>query len=615
MALYATVSDSSGNVLANFNWNNANNEVDEVNTYNINNDPTNPNIKDLDISSWCSISVSAFTDDDLLWPNSANHENDLGSTSLTFEPRSPRTLGSLTIGPTTTENANIGYLVNVDVSVISDPSPAEIRIQFENLILYEDEDAGGTHMAVYVHAQSPARNGLPALDAEIFRWNNANNEVDEVNNYNLDTGGSPSSIIRLNLNGPAVIWIEGFTHDDENWPSSSNKENSLGSSLIYVDPSDPSTLGRRHLGPTTTDNGNNGYLVNLSIDVLHSAGIPNLSIVGIEVTQAIQHFQSAQGQDNSVPLVANKRTMVRAYIDSGVDSSIDGGFVPNVTGILTSTGSANLSIFPMGSITAGPISTIDRSNLSDTLNFVIPEEQARGIMNLTVQANVGGSVSSPSNLSVTFNNVQTLKIMMIRIHSSPSVNDAPSRTQFLAAVNRLPMVYPIPTNPGLAITYWLPAGSEVITNTHNLTTQDGMNDLLDDVDDIQDDYASDFKAYGMVSVSASMARFGMAEDDSAIGYSCIMESIAHEIGHLYGLDHAPCGNPPDPDDDFIPPNGRIGEVGVDVVGLSAFPASGVSEPGDFMSYCGSASLPCVGYENQWISAYHWTNLLDRFRSR
>lgn len=94
-----------------------------------------------------------------------------------------------------------------------------------------------------------------------------------------------------------------------------------------------------------------------------------------------------------------------------------------------------------------------------------------------------------------------------------------------------------------------------------------------------------------------MARFGISRpyDNVALGWSFIMESIGHELGHVYGLDHAPCGNPDDPDDDFTPSNGSIGDVGVDPAAMVAFPAT----TGDLMSYCGDKGS--TAYEKQWIS--------------
>ncbi len=613
MAMYANVRDNTGNRLATFKWNNMGNTVNEVAEYSLAIDPANPNVIDFELSSWATVEVSAFADDDASWPTPEQHENDLGSASAIIDPQASSTLGSLILGPTRTDNGNTGYLVKVDAMVIPEPSMAQVRIQLENLILYEDEELGSTHMAIYLYRD---------IDEEIFRWNNGGNEVNEVNSYELNNGGTPTTL-RLTVDGPTVIWVEGYADDDRDWPTNASNENSLGQALITIDPNDPTTLGHRQLGPTTTDNGNTGFVINLTIEVLPGPrGGPDLSITGLEVTQAIQHFASPLGADNSVPLVADKLALVRAYLDSGLDPSVNGGQVANVTGILNTTGSANLSITPNSSMTAKPASQVNRSNIVDTLNFLIPADQANGSLTITVQATVNASTSAPISVSVSFSPVSRLDIGIIRIQSGSI--PAPSRPAYVTAVNRLPLVYPIPTDPGKAIHYYLFSGSEVFTNTHNLMNDDGLHDLLGDLEDIQEDAPDFVKLYGLVSRSVPMSRFGTSRkwDNVAFGYPNIMESIAHELGHLYGLDHAPCGTPgnyPDnTDDDFVPPDGSIGDVGVDPIGAdptkpgqpAVGPVAFASSTSDFMSYCGTES---ASYENQWISAYHWKKLFNTFR--
>ena len=62
----------------------------------------------------------------------------------------PATLGSLIGEPTKTDNGNSGYLIVVDVAVVAPTTAADVRLTFENLMLYEDEESGDTHMAMYI---------------------------------------------------------------------------------------------------------------------------------------------------------------------------------------------------------------------------------------------------------------------------------------------------------------------------------------------------------------------------------------------------------------------------------------------------------------------------------
>src|SRR5258708_28719353 len=139
MAMYATIKDNVGATLAQFKWNNANNEVNETNTYPLNNDPSNISTVDFDLAVFGSIAIEAYADDDQDWPTAGSNENSLGSASITFDPRVPATLGSVIIGPTTTDNNNTGYLVNAGIAVVAARPAADVRRKDEKLILYASE--------------------------------------------------------------------------------------------------------------------------------------------------------------------------------------------------------------------------------------------------------------------------------------------------------------------------------------------------------------------------------------------------------------------------------------------------------------------------------------------
>jgi len=76
-------------------------------------------------------------------------------------------------------------------------------------------------------------------------------------------------------------------------------------------------------------------LADIATDVVPS----NLSITGIEHTQAIQHFRSqlhldaaSAGPDNWIPLIAGKDTILRVFVDTGDDSTRP--TIGQVTGLL-----------------------------------------------------------------------------------------------------------------------------------------------------------------------------------------------------------------------------------------------------------------------------------------
>jgi hypothetical protein len=170
----------------------------------------------------------------------------------------------LVVGPTTTDNGNAGFEVRVAVQVLPESPSTQVQVEFLDLLLYEDEEAGDTHMAVYVEVRSP----FPGTNGEIFRWNNGNATVNEVNTYGLRTGGTPSTV-RLSLYGPATVIARGFADDDQVWQSATSYENDLGADNIVIDPANL-IFGRQTIGPTQTDY-SNGFHRGYEIRVLLSA--------------------------------------------------------------------------------------------------------------------------------------------------------------------------------------------------------------------------------------------------------------------------------------------------------------------------------------------------------
>ena len=132
--------------------------------------------------TFATITVEAFADSDEEWPRADENENFLGSASIVFDPRDPATLGALSLGPTDTDDDDTGYLVEAFVRVAPPTAAADVRLKLDDVVVYEEEDWGATHMALYVYAKGPG------IDREIFRWNNGDGEVEAPDGYGLGNG-------------------------------------------------------------------------------------------------------------------------------------------------------------------------------------------------------------------------------------------------------------------------------------------------------------------------------------------------------------------------------------------------------------------------------------------
>jgi hypothetical protein len=84
------------------------------------------------------------------------------------------------------------------------------------LVLYEDEEAGDTHMAIYIRAKGPG------IDLDLFRWKNGGNTVDEVNAYGLGNASDPQEVTVM-MTGPTAVIVEGYADDDQDWPSAGGR--------------------------------------------------------------------------------------------------------------------------------------------------------------------------------------------------------------------------------------------------------------------------------------------------------------------------------------------------------------------------------------------------------
>jgi hypothetical protein len=85
-------------------------------------------------------------------------------------------------------------------------------------------------------------------------------------------------------------------------------------------------------------------------------------------------------------------------------------------------------------------------------------------------------------------------------------------------------------------------------------------------------------------------------------------TAAHEIGHTFGRDHAPCGDAPNQDERYPTfnafPGGSIGEFGIDDTGAIFDPALTL----DFM-----AQHQCQP-AGRWVSPYTYEALRQHFRT-
>ena len=366
---------------------------------------------------------------------------------------------------------------------------------------------------------------------------------------------------------------------------------------------------------------------------------PALTVDGLEVTQAIQHYRAAlhltdpadRGPDNSLRLVTDKTAWVRAYLRSGQSPSFDGGQLAGVNGTMTverRVGGVWSTIAAIPSQN-GPITAQDsfvsydaeRGNIANTLNFVVPAGLMTGLLRFTVNV-ASPDCQCPGNrgsgqVTVDVNLRQTLNAAFITIgYNGPNAAGtgmlnlpAPTLAQCQAETAWAMTTYPVSGAPNVRI-----AGT--------FTTATPLNDprscpgccspnwqpLLQQVANlVAADQAlnpgGNWVYYGIVNGGIPVNVPGCNGWGATGGLAAQPITYAHEIGHQFGLPHARCGNagagnaaypvyePYDlPVDVPATPIGNtnwtmasIGEYGLDInSGAIANP----NNAEDFMSYCG-----------------------------
>ncbi len=147
-------------------------------------------------------------------------------------------------------------------------------------------------------------------------------------------------------------------------------------------------------------------------------------------------------------------------------------------------------------------------------------------------------------------------------------------------------------------------GVDIIDDDGDYTDQSGdgcgsgWGGLLDTLREMQGDSSDVY--YGLLGNAVPRGWGGCGGGGVGAGPDGAGSTAAQEIGHAFGRDHAPCGNPGDPDPNYpvygTLPMGSIGEYGIDAAGDVKDPVTDT----DFMGYCG----------NTWVSPYTYLGLMN-----
>lgn len=325
-----------------------------------------------------------------------------------------------------------------------------------------------------------------------------------------------------------------------------------------------------------------------------STGTANLDIAAMYIIQSVQQL------DGSVKLVANRDAVARVFVRgsrTGIGTvalrlrffqgaTLLQTMQANVTPTLTvDEGCCTADIAIPGSLIRAGVSVLADV---DPLNAIAESNETDNNFPLSGTAQALNVVTVP-DLNV--------RLVPIRQNRAGTVGVA---TQ--SVMNTLRSVWPLNTvnvtaRTALSIDYGLVS-----------TSFDEWGYLVRDLELARRAEGATSYYYGLVRVSYTSGVLGLAggipalsavgvDEASSFGAAEAKLTLAHELGHTFGLRHAPCGGAAGPDPAFPYADGRAGAYGMDI-------ASGniVKTPNgtDIMGYC----------SNQWVSVYNYRNVLD-----
>ncbi len=122
----------------------------------------------------------------------------------------------------------------------------------------------------------------------------------------------------------------------------------------------------------------------------------------------------------------------------------------------------------------------------------------------------------------------------------------------------------------------------------------GWSQVLSEVAALRASDGSDAYYYGALSVNYTSGVYGLGYVGfpASIGVDTSVATMLHELGHNFGLGHAPCGGPSGVDANYPHPTGICGRWGYD---RRSHQLQSPTTRRDLMGYCSS----------RWVSAFHY----------
>lgn len=372
--------------------------------------------------------------------------------------------------------------------------------------------------------------------------------------------------------------------------------------------------------------------------------VANVYLTGLELNQATQFFRgaldagttpAALGNDNSIPMIASKATLVRAYLTTDQIAGFNNGRVSGVrVRLFGSRNGDPLPGSPLTSMVSPLVANRDnsvasqRGDLRRSANFRLPTSwTVPGVISLTAILDLDASLDQVDTTrdeirldGVQFLLARSLDVVVVRVdyRGNGGPVGAPTLT---AATNTIDFVRrAFPTHD---LRVFVPQPNDEVlrfngdlTNASGSGCRVGWNALIAALDGLAKDYDGDSLAVwcgvlGSGIPTNAAIGCGQGNTSHALGIAAFREgdgtTAAQEIGHAYDLDHTFDNSYANYPDYGYADRDSIGEYGVEVESVVAGNATmGLNDPttvSDYMSY---------DSDPKWTSPDTFMDLLGRF---
>lgn len=188
----------------------------------------------------------------------------------------------------------------------------------------------------------------------------------------------------------------------------------------------------------------NPLLANGNDQTLEFFVYPKVEVSHIEVTQGIQCYDNDIDEaclDNSVPLIASKQTVVRAYLNADVDTgaAVQGTlYANNGDGWVAIKSENQLAV-------AVPPANFDRDNQRNSLQFVLPDSVTSGSIDLYIEVFINPLQTTryPASEYKSFLFQETIPIQIGYVSVQTLFGDRPDETRMANAYGYLEEIYPV----------------------------------------------------------------------------------------------------------------------------------------------------------------------------